>query len=93
MYWQGSEITNWNNSLSAGRAALRWSAMHSLQNFVKWHLRFFDEATSAPDANNEKIILENLKEFFNGKTVVVIAHRLSTVKTPIRSLYWKKAGS
>lgn len=41
---------------------------------------FFDEATSALDANNEKIIMQNLDEFFEGKTVVVIAHRLSTVK-------------
>jgi ATP-binding cassette subfamily B protein len=41
---------------------------------------FFDEATSALDANNERIIMNNLNNFFNGKTVVVIAHRLSTVK-------------
>ncbi|MFA0962289.1 peptidase domain-containing ABC transporter [Roseivirga sp. BDSF3-8] len=41
---------------------------------------FFDEATNALDANNEKIIMENLDRFFNGKTVVVVAHRLSTVK-------------
>jgi ATP-binding cassette subfamily B protein len=41
---------------------------------------FFDEATSALDANNEKVIIENLNEFFSGKTVLVIAHRLSTVK-------------
>ncbi|WP_293741760.1 peptidase domain-containing ABC transporter [uncultured Pedobacter sp.] len=41
---------------------------------------FFDEATSALDANNEKIIIENLAQFFKGKTAVVIAHRLSTVK-------------
>jgi ATP-binding cassette subfamily B protein len=41
---------------------------------------FFDEATSALDANNEKVIMENMDEFFNGKTVLVIAHRLSTVK-------------
>ena len=40
----------------------------------------FDEATSALDANNEKIIMQNLDEFFRGKTVIVIAHRLSTVK-------------
>ena len=32
------------------------------------------------DANNEKIIMENLDRLFEGKTVVVIAHRLSTVK-------------
>ncbi|MDE7149505.1 MAG: peptidase domain-containing ABC transporter [Bacteroidales bacterium] len=41
---------------------------------------FFDEATNSLDANNEKVIMENLREFFNGKTVVVVAHRLSTVK-------------
>lgn len=41
---------------------------------------FFDEATNSLDANNEKVILENLNEFFEGKTVVTVAHRLSTVK-------------
>ena len=39
-----------------------------------------DEATSALDAENENIIHTNLKKFFIGKTVVVIAHRMSTVK-------------
>lgn len=41
---------------------------------------FFNEATNALDANNEKTILENLNSFFKGKTVIVVAHRLSTVK-------------
>ncbi|MEE9363878.1 MAG: peptidase domain-containing ABC transporter [Cellulophaga sp.] len=41
---------------------------------------FFDEATSALDANNERVIMENLNEFFKEKTVIIIAHRLSTVK-------------
>jgi ATP-binding cassette subfamily B protein len=41
---------------------------------------FFDEATSALDANNEKVIMENLESFYQDKTVVVVAHRLSTVK-------------
>ena len=41
---------------------------------------FFDEATSALDANNERVIMQNLETFFTNKTVVVIAHRLSTVK-------------
>jgi ATP-binding cassette, subfamily B, bacterial len=41
---------------------------------------FFDEATNSLDANNEKVILENLQQFFTNKTVIVVAHRLSTVK-------------
>jgi len=41
---------------------------------------FFDEATNALDANNEKAIVENLQEFFKGRTVIIVAHRLSTVK-------------
>lgn len=41
---------------------------------------FFDEATSALDANNEKVIMQNLDMFFENRTVVVVAHRLSTVK-------------
>jgi ATP-binding cassette subfamily B protein len=44
------------------------------------HYIFFDEATSALDAENEKKIHDNLQEFFKGKTVLIIAHRLSTVK-------------
>ena len=41
---------------------------------------FFDEATNSLDANNEKIIMDNLNRFFKGRTVVIVAHRLSTVK-------------
>ncbi|MCB0618965.1 MAG: ATP-binding cassette domain-containing protein, partial [Saprospiraceae bacterium] len=41
---------------------------------------FFDEATNALDARNEKIIQEHLEKFFQGRTVVVVAHRLSTVR-------------
>ena len=41
---------------------------------------FLDEATNALDANNERSITENLSEFYQGKTVVVVAHRLSTVR-------------
>ncbi len=41
---------------------------------------FFDEATNALDANNERSILENMNAFFENRTAVVVAHRLSTVK-------------
>jgi len=42
---------------------------------------FFDEATNALDANNESKIIQNLNSFFVGRTVVIVAHRLSTVKS------------
>lgn len=41
---------------------------------------FFDEATNSLDANNERVIVENLLEFYKEKTVLIVAHRLSTVK-------------
>lgn len=41
---------------------------------------FLDEATNSLDANNEKVIMENLAEFYKGKTVIIVAHRLSTIK-------------
>lgn len=41
---------------------------------------FLDEATNALDANNEKEIMEHLHQFYRGRTVVVVAHRLSTVR-------------
>lgn len=41
---------------------------------------FFDEATNALDANNERVIINNMANFFKGRTVVIVAHRLSTVK-------------
>ncbi|HQG78005.1 MAG TPA: peptidase domain-containing ABC transporter [Bacteroidales bacterium] len=44
----------------------------------------FDEATNALDANTEKVIVENLADFFEGKTVIIVAHRLSTVKNADR---------
>lgn len=50
-------------------------AVYKNPNFM-----FFDEATSALDANNERKIVDNLQEFYKGRTVIVIAHRLSTVR-------------
>lgn len=41
---------------------------------------FLDEATNALDAKNERAIVEKLDDYYNGRTVVVVAHRLSTVK-------------
>lgn len=51
---------------------------------------FFDEATSALDTENEKVIHDNLQTFFLGKTVLIIAHRLSTVKKADEIVVLKK---
>jgi ATP-binding cassette subfamily B protein len=40
---------------------------------------FFDEATNSLDSNNERVIMDNLNDFFSGRTVIIVAHRLSTV--------------
>ena len=44
---------------------------------------FFDEATNSLDVKNERVIMENLDRFFEGRTVVIMAHRLSTLKINI----------
>lgn len=51
---------------------------------------FFDEATNALDSNNERAIMDNLEHFFIGKTVLVIAHRLSTVKNAAQIVVLEK---
>ena len=51
---------------------------------------FFDEATSALDAKNEKVISENLKSFYVDKTVILVAHRLSTVRNADQILVMDK---
>ncbi|MBL7909890.1 MAG: peptidase domain-containing ABC transporter [Bacteroidia bacterium] len=65
------------NGISAGQRQriLMARAIYKNPSFL-----FLDEATNALDANNEKMILENLQHFFKNRTVIVIAHRLSTVR-------------
>lgn len=53
---------------------------------------FFDEATNALDANNERTVIENLQQFFMGRTAVVVAHRLSTVKFADQIIVLKDGG-
>lgn len=65
------------NGLSAGQRQriLIARAVYKNPEFI-----FFDEATNSLDANNESIIMKNLQTFYKGKTVLVVAHRLSTVR-------------
>ncbi|MFW5820640.1 MAG: peptidase domain-containing ABC transporter [Bacteroidota bacterium] len=53
---------------------------------------FIDEGTSSLDANNEKLIMQNLEEFYKGKTVIIVAHRLSTVKNADQIVVLDKGG-
>ena len=41
---------------------------------------FFDEATSSLDSFNEMVVMENMEEFFAGKTIIIVAHRLNTIR-------------
>lgn len=72
-----TKIGSRGNGLSQGQKQrlLIARAVYKNPEFI-----FLDEATNALDANNEKVIMENLDKFFQGKTVLVVAHRLSTVK-------------
>lgn len=72
-----TKIGNDGHGLSTGQKQrlLIARAVYKDPDFI-----FFDEATNALDSKNEKTIMQNLGNFFKGKTVVVVAHRLSTVK-------------
>ena len=72
-----TKIGNIGNSLSGGQKQ-RILIARAIYNNP--HFLLFDEATSSLDAKNERIIMQNLQKVFQGKTVVIIAHRLSTVK-------------
>lgn len=72
-----TKIGNSGNGISAGQKQ-RIQIARAVYKDPEY--LFFDEATSALDANNERVIMKNMDRFFKGKTVVVIAHRLSTVK-------------
>jgi ATP-binding cassette, subfamily B, bacterial len=72
-----TRIGNEGHGLSTGQKQrlLIARAVYKEPDFI-----FLDEATNSLDAKNEKTIMENLGSFFRGKTVVIVAHRLSTVK-------------
>lgn len=72
-----TKIGNAGNGLSMGQKQriLIARAVYKNPEYI-----FFDEATSALDSNNEQTIMDNLERFYKNRTVVVIAHRLSTVK-------------
>jgi len=72
-----TRIGNDGHGLSTGQKQriLIARAVYKEPDFI-----FLDEATNSLDARNEKAIMENLSAFFKGRTVVVVAHRLSTIK-------------
>lgn len=72
-----TKIGNEGNGISNGQKQriLIARAVYKNPAFI-----LFDEATNALDANNEMVIMNNLQEFFRNRTVVIVAHRLSTVK-------------
>src|SRR5581483_2469826 len=72
-----TRIGNTGNGISSGQ---RQRILIARALYKQPEVIFLDEATSTLDANNERVIIENLEQFFVGRTVVVIAHRLSTVK-------------
>lgn len=72
-----SKIGMEGNGISQGQ---RQRILIARAVYKKPEFLFLDEATNALDTNNEKIILDNLEEFCRGRTVVVVAHRLSTVQ-------------
>ena len=65
------------NGISAGQKQriLIARAVYKNPEFI-----ILDEATNSLDTSNERIIMQNLEHFYQGKTVVVVAHRLSTVR-------------
>ena len=65
------------NGISAGQRQriLIARAVYKSPEFM-----FFDEATNSLDATNERVIMENLRQSYKGKTVIISAHRLSTIK-------------
>ena len=72
-----TEIGAEGNGISTGQRQMLLIARDAYRNA---RYLFFDEATNSLDANNEKVIMENLNKLFKNKTVVIVAHRLSTVK-------------
>ncbi len=72
-----TQIGNHGNGISQGQKQriLIARAVYKDPNYL-----FFDEATNSLDARNERVIVENLERFYKDKTVIIVAHRLSTVK-------------
>ena len=83
-YWLEYPVEERGKNLSAGERQLLCMARCLLQNAP---VVVLDEATSAVDPRSEEVLTRATEEFFRGKTQIIIAHRLSTVRSCDRVLW------
>ncbi len=87
-YWLDYQVEERGRNLSAGERQLLCMARCLLQDAP---VVILDEATSAVDPRSEEILTRATEEFFTGKTQIIIAHRLSTVRSCDRVI-WLQQG-
>ena len=80
--WRANVICTYRKSGIARKTTVAYPELRLIARAVYKNpdYIFLDEATNSLDSNNERSIVENLDKFYKGKTVVIVAHRLSTVK-------------
>jgi ABC-type multidrug transport system fused ATPase/permease subunit len=84
LYWLEYQVEERGRNLSSGERQLLCMARCLLQNSP---VVILDEATSAVDPRSEEILTRATDEFFRGKTQIIVAHRLSTIRSCDRVLW------